>query len=325
MKFYNFPASREKLDYQEFLFLRMTTEGLKLKIFMLEKNKKESGEFPIIVTIKTVILKDDKVLLLQRNKKNLNGGKWDLPGGWLEEGELFKDCLKREILEETNIEVDIDKIISTAEFSKDKKYSQDKKGLRYLAYYKSGEVKLNKREHTKFEWSKIEDAITKLSDEGFEKEKKDTIVEAQKYLEMKDGVDNWKRCLADFENYKKMQAKSQKDIIKYSTENIIMQILPVIDNFESSIAHIPDDEESGGWVQGIMYIKKQLENVIKENGIEEIKVKTGDEFDATKCEAVEQEASSKKRIENENKISKVVLKGYKIGDKIIRPAKVIVK
>ncbi len=137
----------------------------------------------------------------------------------------------------------------------------------------------------------------------------------------------WKTCQAEFENYKKMQAKSNQDTIRYATQNIVLQILPVLDNFSSSVAHIPEDDKDGPWVQGIMYIKKQLEDVLRENGIEEIEVKAGDNFDTTTCEAIEDKAckSCKTKEKFKNKIEKVILKGYKIGDKVIRPAKVTVK
>jgi molecular chaperone GrpE len=77
-----------------------------------------------------------------------------------------------------------------------------------------------------------------------------------------------------------------------------------------------------------MHIQKQLENVLAENGVEEIMPAAGDEFDPMLHEAVEdgdkkQEISSKKEIEN--KIKKVLVRGYKMGDKVIRPSKVIVR
>lgn len=141
-------------------------------------------------------------------------------------------------------------------------------------------------------------------------------------------LDGWKRCQADFENYKKMQSDSQKDLIKYATSNILLQIIPVLDNFHMSTAHIPEDQKDGGWVVGIMHIQKQLENVLSENGVEEINAKVGDNFDPVMHEAIEDKECIHCKGEEkkfENKIKKVVMKGYKMGDKIIRAAKVIVE
>lgn len=137
----------------------------------------------------------------------------------------------------------------------------------------------------------------------------------------------WKTCQAEFDNYKKRQAESNQDTVRYATENIVMQILPVIDNFSSSVDHIPEEQKEDPWVTGIMYIKKQLEDVLKENGVEEIEVKKGDDFDTKTCEAVLDKGckSCKTKEKFKNKIEKVVLKGYRIGDKVIRPVKVTVK
>ncbi len=158
----------------------------------------------------------------------------------------------------------------------------------------------------------------------FNKEKnkpsKDIERQSQEYL------DGWKRCQADFENYKKQQEKRRKNLILYSTENIIMQILPVLDNFQASMEHIPSGREDCVWVQGIKHIQKQLEKVLTDNGVEEIKMKTGDKFNPNFCEAVaENEEGEKKQSADKNRIEKIILKGYKIGDKIIRPARVIVE
>ena len=180
---------------------------------------------------------------------------------------------------------------------------------------------------------KLKDVIekTEVNNEPINKE--------QEYL------DGWKRCQADFENYKKMQAESQNEFIKYAGQNIVMQIIPVLDNFHMSTDHIPENQKDGGWVLGIMHIQKQLENVLAENGIEEIETKEGDKFDPAIHEAIqdrnkEQETGDKEETkgiihpvkssqsevaEGEfNRVKKVVLKGYKLNGKVLRAVKVIV-
>jgi molecular chaperone GrpE len=139
----------------------------------------------------------------------------------------------------------------------------------------------------------------------------------------------WKRCQADFENYKKRQAESQKDLFRYSIQAIVMQILPVIDNFQASTAHIPEDQKENPWVTGIMYIQKQLEQVLADNGVEECAVKVGDNFDPAEHEAVESKEcncdENGEKKEFQNKVKQVVTRGYKMGDRIIRPARVTVE
>lgn len=139
-------------------------------------------------------------------------------------------------------------------------------------------------------------------------------------------LDGWKRCKADFENYKKRQAEALKDLALYSNENMILQILPILDNFHASTEHVPEDQKNNPWVVGIMHIQKQLEKVLEDNGVSEIKVKEGDKFDPALHEAIKSDANDTSKHSNDtNKIMKVILKGYKIGEKVIRPARVVVE
>jgi molecular chaperone GrpE len=150
-------------------------------------------------------------------------------------------------------------------------------------------------------------------------------------------LDGWKRCQADFENYKKAQAEAQKEFVKYAGQNIVMQIIPVLDNFHMSTDHVPEDQKDNAWVVGIMHIQKQLENVLAENGATEIETKEGDKFDPAIHEAVENSSQStvhssekekndqEQRTNNQELIKKVLLKGYKLNGKVLRPVKVIVE
>lgn len=151
------------------------------------------------------------------------------------------------------------------------------------------------------------------------------IIEFEKKAE--EYLAGWKRCQADFENYKKMQNEAQKDMIRYAAQNILLEIIPVVDNFHAATAHVPKGQESDGWVTGIMYIQKQLENVLSENGVSEIIVKEGDNFNPVLHEALEDEkcehCTAGKKFEN--KIKKIIQKGYKIGERVIRPVKVVVE
>lgn len=153
---------------------------------------------------------------------------------------------------------------------------------------------------------------------------------AQEYL------DGWKRCQADFENYKKRQARFQADLAQYSNQSLIFDILPVIDNFQASLEHVPEEQKDDPWVVGIIHIKKQLEDILTRNGVTEIPVKEGDKFNPAIHEAIhkkvlniepekEPASSAGKKKSDNGKIHKVLQKGYKIGDKVLRAARVIVE
>jgi molecular chaperone GrpE len=136
-------------------------------------------------------------------------------------------------------------------------------------------------------------------------------------------MDCWKRSVADFENYKKREAETKRCAVSFYNLDLILNILPVIDNFRVSTEHIPEDQKDSHWVVGIMHIQRQLENILAENGVKEIEVKVGDNFDPAEHEAVEDREGKKE--ECKNIVKKVIQKGYKIGDRVIRPARVVVE
>lgn len=155
-------------------------------------------------------------------------------------------------------------------------------------------------------------------------EETDWQMKAEEYL-----VD-LKRAQADFENYKKRQQESQKELGGYLIEKLVLDVIPVLDNFRAATMHVPDEQKESPWVVGIQYIEKQLEDVIKANGVEVIEVKEGDAFDPTIHEAVSFESTEENK-ENESiegeaqKIVKVLQKGFRLGGKVVRPVKVVVK
>ncbi|PIP25346.1 MAG: nucleotide exchange factor GrpE [Candidatus Moranbacteria bacterium CG23_combo_of_CG06-09_8_20_14_all_41_28] len=169
------------------------------------------------------------------------------------------------------------------------------------------------------------------------KEKSEWQIKAEEYL-----VD-LKRTQADFENYKKRQGEAQKDLRGMLIEKLVLDIVPVLDNFRSATMHVPPEQKSSPWVVGIQYIEKQLEDVVKQNGVEVIEVKEGDTFDPSIHEALEmkneeakspefaeekeisEEGSMKEAKDEEHKIAKVLQNGFRLGGKVIRPAKVIIK
>ncbi len=143
-------------------------------------------------------------------------------------------------------------------------------------------------------------------------------------------LNDLKRLQADFENYKKRQATREKEIAGYLIEKLVMDLVPVMDNFRMATEHVPEAERASPWVTGIQYIEKQLEKVLTENGVSTIEVQVGDTFDPAVHEALEQAAPSEEHQEEAAAhdspiITKVLQNGFKIGERIIRPAKVTVR
>lgn len=152
-------------------------------------------------------------------------------------------------------------------------------------------------------------------------------------------LNDLKRLQAEFENYKRRQAANQKELGGYLIEKLVLDIVPVLDNFRAATEHVPEEAKDSPWVTGIQYIEKQLEKVLIDNGVTPIEAKEGDEFDPRLHEAVGavgtegSEPVEERSVEGEVKevensvhfIVKVVQKGYRLGEKVIRPARVIVK
>jgi molecular chaperone GrpE len=187
-------------------------------------------------------------------------------------------------------------------FSKNKKVKNEEKD-KVEKNIKSEKIELNEE--------KKEEMIELSETEKLEKQ-------AAEYL------DGWKRCQADFENYKKRQAEAVADMARYANESLLLQIIPVLDNFHASTDHVPEDQKKNAWVVGIMHIQKQLEQILKDNGVTEIKAKAGDDFDPKFHEAVSDEKVKDEK-EIKNKIAKVIQRGYELGERVIRPARVVVE
>lgn len=142
-------------------------------------------------------------------------------------------------------------------------------------------------------------------------------------LKAEEYLSDLKRVQADFENYKKRQAESQKELGGYLIEKLVLDIIPVLDNFRAATMHVPPEQKESPWVVGIQYIEKQLETVLTENGVTTIEAEPGTLFDPSLHEAVGTEEGSEENGE-QHKIAKVLQKGYKVGNKIVRPARVSV-
>lgn len=287
-----------------------------------------------------IIRNDEGKLFFARGKKF--DGKYIFPGGSIQEGETAEEAAVREVKEETNMDVVVEDQLRFGEFinRKEKAYA----GQRFflcdfvLKYEGDGsEIVLNEEyEKDSGKWFTLEESL-ELDFGGNVKE----VVEAYKaLLEREYALEGWRRSVAEFENYKKSKMNLEQDLAGRAIEEFAYKLLPVVDNFHASTDHIPEDQKDGGWVQGIMYIQKQLTQVLSDMNVVEIEANVGDVFDPEVHEAVEvtddkqstindkedETENGKRKTDNNNKniIKKVLVKGYKRGDRVIRPARVTV-
>ena len=130
-------------------------------------------------------------------------------------------------------------------------------------------------------------------------------------------LENWKRERASFLNYKKEEGERIDKVIKFANQALILEILNILDNIYIAEEKLPKDLEENEWVKGILNIKNQILEFLKNQRVEQIDC-LKKEFDPNFHEAVEMiESNSKSGI-----IIKEIKKGYTLDGRVIRPAKV---
>lgn len=155
------------------------------------------------------------------------------------------------------------------------------------------------------------------------KEPKDEELEKPKEDEQPEEIDykdKWLRAVADYQNLQKQTAREKVEWVKYANAGLILELIPVINHFKEAMKHIPEEQKSVDWVVGVAQIKKQFDEFLKNLGVEEIPT-VGEQFSPELHEAVAQiDVAGAKAGE----IVEEAQAGYKMGDKVIEPAKVIV-
>lgn len=158
-------------------------------------------------------------------------------------------------------------------------------------------------------------------EENIEKEEVDVIdsnIDIQKMQEDLDNTtDRLKRLMAEFDNYKKRASKEREQLYNSLVADIMIAFLPVMDNLEKAINTNTEDE---GYKQGMELVAKQFKDVLNSFGLEEIQTE-GAIFDPSLHEAV---SSIQDDTKKSQEIVEEFRKGYKIGDKVIRHAMVVV-
>src|SRR5438552_14005456 len=137
--------------------------------------------------------------------------------------------------------------------------------------------------------------------------------------------DHWERLVrttADFENFKKRATREKQEAIKFANEALLQKLVTVLDNFDMALSAAQTDQsEAAEALQtGINMIHQQLRNVLIEAGLEEIDA-TGKPFDPNLHEAVCQKETSELP---EGHVIQQMRKGYKLRDRLLRPASVVV-
>ena len=144
---------------------------------------------------------------------------------------------------------------------------------------------------------------------------KQVLAEEKKKAE--DYLANWQRAQADFINYKRRTELERQDFNRFANANLILSLLPALDDLERALSSIPLKLAKHSWVDGIRLVERKFKSSLETQGLTPIKA-LGEPFDPNFHEALRQDKGK------EGIIVEEFQKGYMLGDRVLRPAKVVV-
>jgi len=168
----------------------------------------------------------------------------------------------------------------------------------------------------------VEDQVNTNEGDIQNEEAEVVSVEEQLQEELKKEKDKFLRLFAEFENYKKRTSKERMDLFKTASQDVMVSMLPVLDDFERALNHIEDDKEAEDLRKGVLLIYQKLLSTLEQKGLEVVAVSKGDVFNADDHEAITQIQAPTEDLKG--KIIDVIEKGYKLGEKVIRFPKVVI-
>ncbi len=146
-----------------------------------------------------------------------------------------------------------------------------------------------------------------------ESELADARRRAEEYL------NDLRRVAADFDNYRKRVARDSEAQAQRAAESIVAELLPVLDNLERAI-DASEHHEDAKVAEGVARVRQQLADILRRRGLEEIEAAPGEAFDPHVHEALSHQPSE----HPEGEIAAVWQRGYRLGDRIVRAARVVV-
>ena len=156
-------------------------------------------------------------------------------------------------------------------------------------------------------------------------EKMDPVEKQTDEINLEDQIkiekDKFLRLFAEFESYKRRTATERIELFSTASEEVMISLLPVLDDFDRASIEIEKDKDNE-ILKGIVLIKNKLIDSLKSKGLSLIEINKGDEFNADHHEAVTQIDSPDKNMKG--KIIDIIEKGYKLGEKVIRYPKVVI-
>ncbi|MEI6338842.1 MAG: nucleotide exchange factor GrpE [Verrucomicrobiota bacterium] len=142
----------------------------------------------------------------------------------------------------------------------------------------------------------------------------DPLVEVEKFRDLA------LRSRAELENYRKRVGREKEDAIRYANTSLLESLLPILDNFELGLNAAKNTADAAGIIHGLGMVRKQLEDFLRDHGVEILDAE-GKPFDPNLHDAVAEEASADVP---EGLVIRQLRRGFKLKDRLIRPATVVV-
>jgi molecular chaperone GrpE len=135
--------------------------------------------------------------------------------------------------------------------------------------------------------------------------------------ERDDYLDALQRLMAEFDNYRKRVARDQQELAARAHERLVKELVPILDDLERALEAVAQHEEAR-LEEGVRLVHRSLDDLLAREGLTE--VETAGKFDPHTQEALLSQPSS----EEEGSVIQVLQKGYKLGDRVLRPARVVI-
>ena len=150
------------------------------------------------------------------------------------------------------------------------------------------------------------------------------VLEAQSECEQlkaraAENLDGWQRARAEFANYKRRVDAERAELAASAGAEALKRVLPAVDDFERAMQTLSDDLQDNPWLNGVLIVQRKLNAALEQSGISPIATNPGDAFDPNVHEAITHEDSDQF---TSQQIIGEVQRGYRLGDRVLRPAMV---
>ncbi|MFA7654139.1 MAG: nucleotide exchange factor GrpE [Candidatus Magasanikbacteria bacterium] len=299
----------------------------------------EEQKYPEAVAGVLVYNDKGEILLMKGSKF---GTPWTIPGGHVELNETCEQAAIREIKEEVGLDIDKLEFLQYQDAIRPPHFTIKKHFIffDFLGHYVGGEVVANEEvEETiwvdpqkALDTLEIGPTVLPLIKIFLDKNKKEKhslfgnkckkCEDAKK--ECEEYKTGWQRALADYKNLQAETIKRRGEWAQMSEQQILEEFIPVYDHLKLAIEGVKSKEQgvsgSDAWVEGVKHVLRQFVEILKVHGVEEIKT-VGEKFDPAVHEAAGEEVAEDTE---PGVIIKEIMPGYKMGERVIRAARVII-